>query len=61
MARDIVNEETISVTISEDIHINSNDSIDINTINTISKLKKKYYKYKGKYLEMKMTETIHEN
>lgn len=56
MARDIVNEETISVTISEDI--NTNDS---NTINTISRLKKKYYKYKGKYLEMKMTETIHED
>jgi hypothetical protein len=51
LARDIINEETISVTITEDI--DDNDDI----INTISKLRKKYYKYKGKYLEMKMTET----
>jgi hypothetical protein len=59
MARDIINEEVISVTISEDItdnNINSNISID-----TIHKLKRKYYKYKGKYLEMKMSETINEN
>ncbi len=56
MARDIVNEEVISVSISEDItDINSNISID-----TIHKLKRKYYKYKGKYLEMKMSETINE-
>jgi hypothetical protein len=54
LARDIINEETISVTITEDI----DDTDDI--INTISKLKRKYYKYKGKYLEMKMTETIKE-
>lgn len=51
MARDIVNEEIISVTISEDItDINSSINID-----TIHKLKRKYYKYKGKYLEMKLT------
>ena len=56
LARDIVNEEIITVTISEDATINSEFSI-----NTIHKLKKKYYKYKGKYLEMKMTETINEN
>ena len=56
LARDIVNEEVISVTISEDATINSEFSID-----TIHKLKKKYYKYKGKYLEMKMTETIKEH
>ncbi len=54
LARDIVNEEIISVTISEDVNDNnSNFSID-----TVHKLKKKYYKYKGKYLEMKMSETI---
>ncbi len=51
LARDIINEETISVTITEDI---DDDEI----YNTITKLKRKYYKYKGKYLEMKMTETI---
>ncbi len=51
MARDIVNEEIISVTISEDVSdINSSISID-----TIHKLKRKYYKYKGKYLEMKLS------
>ena len=61
LARDIVNEEVISVTISEDItdnNINSSISID-----TIHKLKKKYYKYKGKYLEMRMSsvnESMHE-
>jgi hypothetical protein len=49
MARDIINEETISVTISE----NCNTINDEN--NAIHKLKRKYYKYKGKYLEMKMT------
>ena len=53
MARDIVNEETISVTISDDTIV---DSYDI----TINRLKRKYYKYKGKYLEMKCTETINE-
>ncbi len=45
MARDIINEETMTI------------SDDIETVNeyteTINKLKKKYYKYKGKYLEMK--------
>ncbi len=46
LARDIVNEETISVTISED---SENDQL--------YKLKKKYFKYKGKYLEMKYTES----
>ncbi len=45
LARDIVNEETISITISE-----SSD------YDELHKLKKKYYKYKGKYLEMKYTE-----
>jgi hypothetical protein len=58
MARDIVNEESISVSISDDHTINSsNDSI------TIEKLKRKYYKYKGKYLEIKcsMTETNNYN
>jgi hypothetical protein len=60
MARDIVNEETISVTISEDINSDINSNINTNS-NIISKLKKKYYKYKGKYLEMRMTETIHED
>jgi hypothetical protein len=49
MARDIINEETISVTISENYNTINDDS------NTISKLKRKYYKYKGKYLEMKIT------
>jgi len=49
LARDIINEETISVTITENVD---------DTDNIISKLKRKYYKYKGKYLEMKMTETI---
>jgi hypothetical protein len=53
LARDIVNEETISVTITEDVD-------DINENEIINKLKKKYYKYKGKYLEMKITETIKE-
>ncbi len=50
MARDITNEETISI------------SDDLDTINeyteTINKLKRKYYKYKGKYLEMKCTTEI---
>ncbi len=52
LARDIINEESISVTITEDID-EDNEIYD-----TINKLKRKYYKYKGKYLEMKMTETI---
>ena len=52
LARDIINEETISVSISEDIESVVSDSTE-----TINKLKKKYYKYKGKYLEMKYTET----
>ncbi len=47
LARDIINEETISVTITEDIDENDD---------TISKLKRKYYKYKGKYLEMRLSE-----
>lgn len=51
LARDIINEETISVTITDNV-----DDTD-NIADTISKLKRKYYKYKGKYLEMKMTET----
>lgn len=51
LARDVVNEEIISVTISEDITDNNNT---IN-IDTIHKLKRKYYKYKGKYLEMRMS------
>jgi hypothetical protein len=53
LARDIVNEEVISVTISEDINTYDNNST-VN-IDTIHKLKKKYYKYKGKYLEMRMS------
>ncbi len=52
LARDIINEENISVTITEDID-EDNELYD-----TINKLKRKYYKYKGKYLEMKMSETI---
>ena len=52
LARDIINEESISVTITDDID-EDNDVYD-----TITKLKRKYYKYKGKYLEMKMSETI---
>ncbi len=63
LARDIVNEEVISVTISEDAtDINSNINSNI-SIDTIHKLKRKYYKYKGKYLEMKISsvnETINE-
>jgi hypothetical protein len=52
MARDIINEETISVTISENFNtINDN----YNDNDAIHKLKRKYYKYKGKYLEMKIT------
>ncbi len=60
MARDIVNEEIISITISEDITDNNHITSNIN-IDTIHKLKRKYYKYKGKYLEMKLSETINEN
>ncbi len=60
LARDIINEEIIAVSISEDVtDNNSNFSID-----TIHKLKKKYYKYKGKYLEMRISsanDTIKEN
>ena len=59
MARDIVAEENISFTISEDVYDTNINNNSIN-IDTIHKLKKKYYKYKGKYLEMKMTETINE-
>ena len=59
MARDIVAEENISFTISEDVYDTNINNNSIN-IDTIHKLKKKYYKYKGKYLEMKMTETIKE-
>jgi hypothetical protein len=58
LARDIVNEEVISVTISEDINTFGNNST-VN-IDTIHKLKKKYYKYKGKYLEMRMS-SVNEN
>ncbi len=49
MARDITNEDNINVSISSDTNDNE----------TISKLKRKYYKYKGKYLEIKYTETQH--
>ncbi len=58
LARDIVNEEVISVTISEDINTFGDNTI--SDIDTIHKLKKKYYKYKGKYLEMKMS-SVNEN
>ncbi len=44
LARDIINEEIITITESSEI-----DEITA----TINKLKKKYYKYKGKYLEIK--------
>jgi hypothetical protein len=44
LARDIVNEETFTITESSEID---------ETTATINKLKRKYYKYKGKYLEMK--------
>jgi hypothetical protein len=54
MARDIINEENISVTISENFNT-INDNYNDNENDTIYKLKRKYYKYKGKYLEMKMT------
>jgi hypothetical protein len=61
LARDIVNEEVISVTISEDINTFDNNTIsDIDTIHYMHKLKKKYYKYKGKYLEMRMS-SVNEN
>jgi hypothetical protein len=57
MTRDIVNEETISVTITEDLDDYNEDS---ELLEKIHKLKRKYYKYKGKYLEMKITETATE-
>ena len=44
LARDIVNMETFTITESSEI-----DEVTA----TINKLKRKYYKYKGKYLEMK--------
>ena len=44
LARDIVNMETFTITESSEMD-------DITA--TINKLKRKYYKYKGKYLEMK--------
>ena len=44
LARDIVNIETVTITASSEI-----DEVTA----TINKLKRKYYKYKGKYLEMK--------
>jgi hypothetical protein len=44
LARDIVNMETFTITESSEM-----DDI----TSTINKLKRKYYKYKGKYLEMK--------
>ncbi len=43
LARDIVNEETVTITESSEI-----DDI----TSTINKLKHKYYKYKGKYMEI---------
>jgi hypothetical protein len=43
LARDIINEETLSITESSEI-----DDITM----TINKLKHKYYKYKGKYMEI---------
>ena len=50
LARDITNEEAISI---------SEDTDNINEYTeTINKLKRKYYKYKGKYLEMKSTTEI---
>lgn len=50
LARDITNEEVISI---------SEDTENINEYTeTINKLKKKYYKYKGKYLEIKSTSEI---
>jgi hypothetical protein len=53
LARDIINEETISI--SSDIQESIKD-----TNETIQKLRKKYYKYKGKYLEIKcITDTIY--
>jgi hypothetical protein len=48
MARDIMIDDNFNISISEDTTDNE----------TISKLKRKYYKYKGKYLEMKYTDTI---
>jgi hypothetical protein len=51
LARDIISYDTISITTSEDI-------TDIDTSEKMTKLKKKYYKYKGKYLEIKYTDTI---
>lgn len=45
LARDIINEECISVSITDD----TDD-------NMIYNLKKKYFKYKGKYLEMKYSD-----
>jgi len=44
LARDIVNTETVTITESSEV-----DEVTA----TINKLKRKYYKYKGKYLEMK--------
>jgi hypothetical protein len=57
MTRDIVNEETISVTITEDIDDLDEDN---EILEKINKLKRKYYKYKGKYLEIKITESVTE-
>ncbi len=45
MARDIMNDENISITMSDEED------------NIISKLKRKYYKYKGKYLEVRTSDT----
>jgi hypothetical protein len=50
LARDIANEENASVSITDDV----DDTI-------ISSLKKKYYKYKGKYLEIKYSELSNNN
>ncbi len=52
MARDITNEELVSISDNFDTDINDYTE-------TINNLKRKYYKYKGKYLEMKSsTESI---
>jgi hypothetical protein len=53
LARDINNNDNITISISEDTITNSSKDI----TDTINKLKKKYYKYKGKYLAIKYTET----
>ncbi len=49
LARDINNEEQLSISISDETE---------NMLDTINKLKKKYYKYKGKYLGIKLSPSI---